>query len=212
MQRTASPDVEVTRVLMLGRPGSGKGTQARRLSDVLDVLHISTGDLLRSAIVRDGPVGRRCASYVAAGRLVPTLLIAHLVRDALTESGAIDDGFVLDGFPRTCDQLRILDDLLGSRDLHAALELDVSPALIVKRLVSRSRADDVSDIVSNRLAEFEADTRPMISLLDARGLLISIDGSRDADEVTAELFASLLAGCTIPSARPVAVARRSPCP
>jgi adenylate kinase len=197
---------------MLGRPGSGKGTQARRVSDVLDVLHISTGDILRDAIVRDGPVGRRCASYVAAGRLVPTLLIAHLVRDALTESGAIDDGFVLDGFPRTCDQLRILDELLGSRELHVALELDVSPALVVQRLVSRGRADDEPDIVSHRLEEFEAATRPMISILDARGLLISIDGSRDEDAVTAQLFASLFAGRAIPPARPVAVAHRSPFP
>jgi adenylate kinase len=201
-----------TRVLMLGRPGSGKGTQASRVSDVLDVLHISTGDILRDTIDRDGPIGRRCASYVAAGRLVPTLLIAHLVRDALTESGAIDDGFVLDGFPRTCDQLRMLDQLLGSHELHVALELDVSPALVMQRLVSRNRGDDEPDVVSHRLESFEADTRPMISVLDARGLLISIDGSRDEDAVTTEVLASLPPAARPQRLAPIAGACRLPPP
>jgi adenylate kinase len=187
------------RVLMLGRPGAGKGTQARRLSEALDVVHISTGELLRDAIVRDGPVGRRCLSYVAEGRLVPTLLMANLVRDSLFKGGAIDDGFVLDGFPRTCDQLRILDEMLGHRELAAALELDVSQSVALQRLVARCRADDEPDIGVRRLREFDDYTRPMISRLDGRGLLISIDGSREEDDVTADVVASVMSAA--PAAR-----------
>lgn len=179
---------------MLGRPGAGKGTQASRLSEALDVLHISTGELLRDAIVRDGPVGRRCSSYMAEGRLVPTLVMANIVRDSLLDSAAIDDGFVLDGFPRTLDQLRILDDLLGCRELDAALELGVSQSVALQRLIRRSRADDEPDVVARRLQDFDDDTRPMISLLDARGLLISIDGNRDEDDVTADVLASAMSG------------------
>jgi adenylate kinase len=188
----------VKRVLMLGRPGAGKGTQASRLSEAIDVVHISTGELLREAIVRDGPVGRRCSAYVTKGGLVPTLIVANLVRGALLDSGAVDDGFVLDGFPRTRDQLRILDELLGHRELDAALELDVVQSVALQRLVARRRSDDVPDVVVRRLQEFEEDTRPMISLLHARGLLISIDGGRDRDDITADLVANLA------SARPTA--------
>jgi adenylate kinase len=192
---------------MLGRPGAGKGTQASRASEVLDVLHISAGELVRDAIARDGPVGRRCVSYVSEGRLVPTLLMANLVRNSLVESEAIDDGFVLDGFPRTRGQLRLLDDLLGRRELSAAVELDVPSAVAFQRLEARHRSDDEHDVVSRRLEEFDQETRPLISLLASRGLLISIDGSRPPDDVTAELVASLIATPAIESAHPAGARR-----
>jgi adenylate kinase len=193
---------DAMRVLMLGRPGAGKGTQASRLAEMLDVLHVSTGDLVRDAIARNGPVGRRCDAYVTAGHLVPTLLMGNVVRDVFRTTDAIDRGFVLDGFPRTSDQLQILDELLEEHELDAALELEVSPELVLRRLAARGRHDDEQDVLLRRLELFEEHTRPMIESLRQRGLLISIDGSRREDEVSADLRASLERMTSIRSAEP----------
>lgn len=189
-----------TRLLMIGRPGAGKGTQASRVSEIFRIAHISTGELLRDAIARNGPVGRRCRGYVTAGRLVPTVLMGNLVRDVLVATDAIDGGFLLDGYPRTLGQLQILDDLLGPRELDAALELDVSSEQIMQRLAARSRQDDIPSALLRRLEEFDDDTRPMISSLEDRGLLVSVDGDRHEDEVTADLLASLASLAEIRSA------------
>jgi adenylate kinase len=166
------------RVLMLGKPGAGKRTQAPRLAQALDIAHVSAGDPVRQAIARDGPVGRRCDAYVAAGRLVPTLLVASLLQDALRSTGAIDHGFVLDGFPRTLGQLQMLDELLCDHRIDAAIVLEIPWELVSERLAQRGVPDDEADTVVRRREEFEADTRPMIRVLDARGLLYSVDGGR----------------------------------
>ncbi len=179
------------RVLVLGRPGAGKGTQARRVSRFFDILHISTGELMRDAIARDGPVGRRCDEFISAGDLVPTLLVGNLVSNFFTHSDAMGRGFVLDGFPRTSDQLRILDDLLDDHVLDAAIELEVSAELATRRLAARGRVDDEDWTIKRRLEVFEEETQPVISSLRARGLLWSVDGSRQQDEVTAELLSAL---------------------
>jgi adenylate kinase len=185
------PTAPKKRVLVLGRPGAGKGTQARRVARFFDILHISTGELMREVIERDGPVGRRCDAYVSAGRLVPTLLVGNLVCNFFARNDAMVRGFVLDGFPRTRDQLQILDDLLDDHELDAAIELEVSAELVTKRLAARGRLDDEDGTIVRRLELFEEETQPMISSLRARGLLRSIDGSREEDDVTVELFSAL---------------------
>jgi len=179
------------RVLVLGRPGAGKGTQAQRVAQLFDILHISTGELMRDAIARDGPVGRRCDEYVSVGDLVPTLLVGNLVCNFFTHNDAIVRGFVLDGFPRTRDQLQMLDDLLDDQVLDAAIVLEVSPELVTRRLAARGRVDDEDSTIERRLELFEEETQPMIASLRARGLLWSVDGSREQDEVTAELLSAL---------------------
>jgi adenylate kinase len=178
-------------LLIVGPPGSGKGTQSLRLSRALGIPHISTGELLRDAIRLGTPLGDIACDCVAAGHLVPDALVNELVRARLEQTATHERGFLLDGFPRNVGQLHALLDWLDPEGLDAAIELVVPKEVVVQRLVARGRTDDTAAGVRERLRAFERETLPMLHHLKTRGLLISVDANRPVDHVAGDLLHAL---------------------
>ena len=180
------------RAVLLGAPGSGKGTQADRLASVLGVPAISTGELLRRAVTAGTPLGRKVGEVMAAGRLVDDALMAEVVRERLTSRDA-RGGFLLDGYPRTPPQAETLDEILADRDqkLDAVVYLDVPEETLVRRALARRRADDREEVVRERLRVYRESTEPLVGHFEGRGLLRRVDGDRPMDEVTRGILAAL---------------------
>ena len=184
------------RLVLLGPPGAGKGTQAVRLAERLGVPAISTGDIFRSNIKNGTELGRRVQDVTASGALVPDELTNELVRDRLAQADAVD-GFLLDGYPRNVAQVAALDEILAAagHELDIALELTVDPQVVVERLTRRAeiegRADDTEDVVRHRLDVYAEQTAPISQVYAARGLLVQVDGLGSVDDVTARLLAAL---------------------
>lgn len=184
------------RLVLLGPPGAGKGTQAVRISDRLGVPAISTGDIFRANITNGTELGRKVQDITASGALVPDDLTNELVRDRLAQADAAD-GFLLDGYPRNVAQVAALDEMLSAAGLSigAAVELTVDPQVVVDRLTRRAqiegRADDTEDVIRHRLDVYAEQTAPISQVYAARGLLVQVDGLGDVDEVTGRLLAAL---------------------
>ncbi|MCH9666904.1 MAG: adenylate kinase [Actinomycetia bacterium] len=170
------------RIVLLGPPGAGKGTQAQKLADKLGVPQVSTGDLFRYNISNGTELGREAKKYLDAGDLVPATLTNALVDDRL-EKPDVAEGFILDGYPRSVEQARALDAMLEKRNLSldAVLEFRVPEDELVSRLKGRGRADDTEDIIRNRFRVYRDETAP---LLDHYGSsLITVDAVGELDEV-----------------------------
>lgn len=180
------------RVVLLGPPGSGKGTQAERLSSALETPAISTGELLRREVARETPLGKEVAATLASGRLVEDAVMEELVRERLREEDALG-GFLLDGFPRTIEQAEALDRMLEAdgRELDAVLQLDVSEEVLVRRALARKRADDREDVIRRRLRLYREKTEPLVEHYESRGLLRRIDGEASIGVITGRLQALL---------------------
>ena len=184
------------RLVLLGPPGAGKGTQAVRLAETLAVPAISTGDIFRSNIKNGTELGRRVQDITASGRLVPDELTNELVRDRLAQADAVE-GFLLDGYPRNVAQVAALDEILAAAgtEIDLAVELVVDPQVVVERLTRRAaiegRADDTEDVIRHRLDVYAEQTAPISQVYAARGVLAQVDGLGDVDEVTARLVAAL---------------------
>jgi adenylate kinase len=178
-------------LLIVGPPGSGKGTQSLRISRALGIPHVSTGALLRHAIRLGTPLGDSACECVAAGHLVPDALVNELVRERLGHATARTRGFLLDGFPRNRAQLDALLAWLHPESLDAAIELVARSEIVVQRLTARGRADDTEAGIAARLGAYEVETSPMLRDLDAAGLLIPVDADRSVDDVTRVILASL---------------------
>ena len=184
------------RLVLLGPPGAGKGTQAVRLAERLGVPAISTGDIFRSNIKNGTELGRRVQDITASGALVPDELTNELVRDRLAQSDAVD-GFLLDGYPRNVAQVAALDEMLAAagQQLDRAVELTVDPQVVVERLTKRAeiegRADDTEDVIRHRLDVYAEQTAPISQVYAARGVLAQVDGLGEVDEVTERLAAAL---------------------
>jgi adenylate kinase len=176
-------------ITLLGPPGSGKGTQAARLSEDLGFRQLATGDLLRAARAQGTDLGRRAGEYMDSGELVPDDLIVAMVREAI--AGAGDCPVLLDGFPRTVAQAGALDDALADhgRELTGAVLIDVPDDVVAERILGRSqgRSDDNPETVRERLRVYHDATVPLISHYEERGLLRRVDGSGDPDEVYAQV-------------------------
>lgn len=180
------------RAVMLGAPGSGKGTQAEVLARALGVPAISTGEMLRQAVAEGSELGARVEGIMASGRLVDDSLMAEVVAERLGRSDA-EPGFLLDGYPRTPPQAESLDGLLAERgvSLDAVLLLDVPEEELVRRALGRRRADDTDSVIRERLRVYREKTEPLVAHFERRGLLVRIDGNRPVEAVTQVALAAL---------------------
>ncbi len=184
------------RIVLLGPPGSGKGTQAALLKDRLGVPHISTGDLLRSAVAEGTPLGQKAQSFMDRGELVPDELMLGLIEERLG-SADVKPGFILDGYPRNLSQARALDEVLDRLEQPAekALELVVDEEQIVERLARRAeeegRSDDTEEVVRNRLAVYREQTAPVSDYYRRKGLLEQIDGIGSIEDINRRLADAL---------------------
>jgi adenylate kinase len=186
----------LTRLIIFGAPGAGKGTQALRIAQSLGIPAISTGDIFRDNIKAETALGRQVKEILASGAYVPDEVTSAIVRDRLDQPDAAD-GFLLDGYPRTKAQVTDLDEMLAARgaSLDGVLELTVDTDEVVQRLLKRAesdgRADDTEDVIRHRLKVYDEETAPLATLYRERGLLHQVDGMGEMDEVTARLGAVL---------------------
>lgn len=181
------------RLVLLGPPGAGKGTQAAILSDKLGVPHVSTGDLFRENIGNNTELGQEAKSYIDAGKLVPTSVTVNMVKDRLSQDDAAD-GFLLDGFPRTVeqgDELKNILDGLGTK-LDAVVQFDVSEDVVVERMLARGRADDTEEVIRTRLKVYRDETAPLLEYYKDSTIRIVAEGSvEDINERTMEALKAL---------------------
>jgi adenylate kinase len=183
-------------LLVLGPQGSGKGTQAKRISAEYGVPHVSTGDIFRAAIADGSELGRRVEPILAAGALVPDDLTVGLIRERLAAPDA-RDGFVLDGFPRTIAQAEALDQMLAEtgQALDAVLFFDLDDDVATERLrgraVDEGRSDDTPEVIAHRLAVYHEQTEPVVEHYRATGKLVPLHAERSVGEVFAEIQAAL---------------------
>lgn len=184
------------RLLLLGPPGAGKGTQAQRIVERLRLPQISTGDMLRAAVAAGTEVGREAKSFMDAGKLVPDAVVIGVAKDRLAEDDA-KTGFILDGFPRTVAQAKALDALLPELGvtLERCIAINVDAEQLVERLLKRAeiegRSDDNEESIRVRMKEYGEKTAPLVAYYQQRGILKEIDGSGSPQEVAARVEAAL---------------------
>jgi adenylate kinase len=178
------------RLVLLGPPGAGKGTQAAILSEKLGVPHISTGDLFRANIGQATPLGLEAKKYLDAGDLVPSEITNNMVKARVGEPDAAN-GFLLDGFPRTVDQAQALEAILAELNtkLDAVLSFIVDEDVVVERMLARGRADDKEDVIRNRLRVYREETAPLLDYYKEQ--LVTVDALGEVDEVNARALAAL---------------------
>ena len=186
----------MTRMLIIGPPGAGKGTQAARISERLGIPAISTGDIFRANIKGSTPLGEEAKRYIDAGDLVPDSVTNRMVRERLAESDT-RDGFLLDGYPRTAAQVEELDAILAElgQDLDVVLQLTADRDELVQRLLGRAekegRPDDTEEVIRHRLDVYDAETAVVVDLYEDRGIVREVDGLGTVEEVSERILAVL---------------------
>jgi len=180
----------VTRLVLVGPPGAGKGTQAAALSEKLGIPHISTGDLFRAHIADDTELGKQVKHILDDGKLVPDEITNQMLVERLHESDTAN-GFLLDGFPRNIGQADVLAKELADLDqkLDAVVQLQVDEDVVVGRLLSRGRTDDNEDVIRHRQHVYRSETAPLLDYY--RDLLVTVDGVGEVDEITARVLTAL---------------------
>ncbi len=183
------------RAILLGAPGSGKGTQAERLASRLEVPAISTGEMLRAAVSAGTELGQRVEEILNSGAFVDDATMAEVVKTRLLEEDAAD-GFLLDGYPRNASQADTLDRLLS--EIGAGLDvvwfIDVPEQELVRRALARQREDDRAEVIERRLEVYREQTGPLVERYRAAGLLRSVDGDRPVEAVTESILSELEVG------------------
>lgn len=186
----------MTRLLIVGPPGAGKGTQAARLTQRFSIPAIATGDIFRANIKNQTPLGVEVKAIVDAGDYVPDSLTNALITHRLEELDALD-GFLLDGYPRTLDQIAFLDELLAKRhqELDAVIQLVADKEEVVSRLrrraIEQGRTDDTEEAIRHRQDVYARETAPLIPVFRDRGILIEVDGLGEIDDISRRIFESL---------------------
>ncbi len=180
------------RIVLLGAPGSGKGTQGQMLMERRGIPQISTGDLLRAAVAAGSDLGLKAKAAMDAGELVADEVVIGMIRERLNEADTAN-GYILDGFPRTRAQAEALDGLLVDlgKPLDRVVHLDVDEEEIVKRLLERGRSDDTEDTIRNRMKVFRDQTHPLLEYYSERGLLVTVKGSGDLEAIYGSIVAAL---------------------
>lgn len=186
----------MSRFLLIGPPGAGKGTQASKLAEAYGIPAISTGDIFRYNVKNETELGKLAKSFMERGEYVPDSVTNDLVRDRLNHDDAAA-GFLLDGYPRTADQVVELDSIVEGlgKKLDAVIQLTADTDEVVRRLLNRAieqgRADDTEAVIRRRLEVYEAETAPLISVYASRGLVVMVDGLGAIDEVTDRIIEAL---------------------
>lgn len=184
------------RMVLLGPPGAGKGTQAARISERLGVPAISTGDIFRANVAGETELGKQAKQYMDRGEYVPDSVTNAMVKDRIAQEDA-SEGFLLDGYPRTEAQVHELDAMLSESGLalDVVLEITADNEAVVERLLKRAseqnRADDTEPVIRRRLEVYAEQTAPLAALYEAEGLLVRVDGIGEVDEVTERIMTAL---------------------
>ncbi|AZU00213.1 MAG: adenylate kinase [Brevibacterium sp.] len=185
-----------SRIILIGPPGAGKGTQAARLSEALGIPAISTGDIFRANVKGETELGKLAKRYMDAGEYVPDEVTNSMVADRLAQDDAAV-GFLLDGYPRTSAQVDELDRILAAEDtaIEHVVELTADTDEVVARLLARAqtegRSDDSEDVIRHRLDVYEEQTQPLTDIYRSRGLLRQVDGLGDVDDITERILSSI---------------------
>ena len=191
----------MTRMLIIGPPGSGKGTQSERICAGLGIVAISTGDIFRANVKGETPLGLEAKKYMDNGDFVPDSVTNRMVRDRLAQSD-VTDGFLLDGYPRTSPQVDELDDILASAEvsLDVVVQLTAADEELVKRLLGRAletgRSDDTENVIRHRLDLYREQTEAVVTRYAERGILVKVDGLGEMDDVTARIMDAINKGKT----------------
>ena len=181
--------MENLRLVILGRQGSGKGTQCLRLSESYGTIHISTGDILRAAVATQTELGKKAKLIMDAGDLVPDEVINGIVAERIEMKDVLESGFILDGYPRTSAQAQALEGELLSKglSLDLAINLEVPVDEVTQRMLDRSRADDTEEAIIRRLEIYENETAPLLEWFEERNNLVVVDGLGTEDKVFSRL-------------------------
>lgn len=190
-ERSSPERSDPARLVIFGRQGAGKGTQCIRLVEQYDVVHISTGDMLRGAVAAGTDMGKKAKAVMDAGNLVGDDIINGIVRERLSAADITEHGFVLDGYPRTVAQAEALVQILGDDGLHCVVDLDVPLEEVTQRMKARGRDDDTEEGIARRLELYEQETRPVLDWFAARDLLVKVDGFAEESVVTSRLFSAI---------------------
>lgn len=184
------------RIVFMGPPGAGKGTQAKIICDKYGIPQISTGEILRAAVKNGTEMGKKAKEFMDAGKLVPDSVVIGIVKDRIKEKDA-QPGYVLDGFPRTLEQADALKAMLAEikTPLQIALNLDVRDSLLVERLLDRAkkegRPDDTEPVIKQRLETYHSQTSPLINYYKKEGILVEVAGEGTLEEVTGRILGAL---------------------
>ncbi|HIF65148.1 MAG TPA: adenylate kinase [Acidimicrobiia bacterium] len=179
----------MTRLVILGKQGAGKGTQCALLVKHYGIPHVSTGDMLRAAVAEGTELGLQAKEVMEAGELVSDDLILGIVRERLAQPDA-QLGFLLDGFPRTDVQARELTALLAPNAIDVAIDIEVPDNVVTERMSARGRADDTPEAIERRLEIYQTETAPLLEFFSSQGILVSVDGLGTEDEVQDRIVAA----------------------